>query len=114
MDLYTRTVENSNGIKFKLNLTRSSCVGQTSTSFRPLPFDAPSVDRPAYWAGSRRRRPARLMPEMPDAGEDHGDAVIVRGLDDVVVAHRTARLNHRRRAGLDCHEKSVREWEECV
>jgi hypothetical protein len=27
-----------------------------------------------------------LMPEMPDAGEHHGDAGIVGGLDDFIVA----------------------------
>ena len=41
------------------------------------------------------------MPEMPDAGEHHGDAVIVGGLDDFVVAHRTAGLDHRGGAGFD-------------
>ena len=32
------------------------------------------------------------VPEMPGAGEDHGDAVLVGGGDDFVVAHRAAGL----------------------
>ena len=41
------------------------------------------------------------MPEMPHAGEHHGDAVIVGGLDDFIVTYRTARLDHGGGAGLD-------------
>jgi hypothetical protein len=52
------------------------------------------------------------MPEMPYTGEHHGDAVIVRGLDHIAVAHRAARLDHRGGAGLDRDKESVREWEE--
>src|SRR5690606_4666516 len=33
------------------------------------------------------------VPEMPDAGEHHGDAVGVGGGDDFVVAHRAAGLD---------------------
>ena len=33
------------------------------------------------------------MQEMPDAGEYHGDAVIVNGLDDFLIFYRTARLD---------------------
>ena len=54
------------------------------------------------------------MPEMPDAGEHHGDAVLVGRLDDVLVAHRAARLNDRGGAGLDAGEHPVGEWEERV
>ena len=39
-------------------------------------------DRPA-----RLAIVARLMPEMPDAGEDHRHVAIVRGCDNFVVAH---------------------------
>ena len=44
-----------------------------------------------------------LMLEMPPAGEDHRDAVLVAGRDDFVVADAAARLNDRgnaRRGGL--------------
>ena len=41
------------------------------------------------------------MPEMPDAGEHHGDAGRVGGGDHLVVAHRAARLDHGRRARFD-------------
>jgi monoamine oxidase len=34
------------------------------------------------------------MPEMPDTGEHHGDAVVVGGLDHFVVADRSAGLDH--------------------
>jgi hypothetical protein len=34
------------------------------------------------------------MPEVPHAGEDHGDAVLVGGLDHFFVAERSAGLNH--------------------
>jgi hypothetical protein len=33
------------------------------------------------------------MPEMPCGSEHHGDAVIVGGLDHLVVAHRAAGLD---------------------
>ena len=56
----------------------------------------------------------RSMPEMPDAGEHHGDAVLVGGGDHLVVAHRAARLDDRRRAGLDRRQQPVGEGEERV
>ena len=54
------------------------------------------------------------MPEMPHAGEHHGDAVRVGGGDHVVVAHRAARLDDRRGAGLDGRQQAVGEGEEGV
>src|SRR6266446_2826843 len=44
-----------------------------------------------------RRSPAstRLMPEMPDPGEDHSQAQPVRRFDDLLIAHRTSGLNNR-------------------
>src|SRR5215475_14355921 len=56
----------------------------------------------------------RSVPEVPRAGEHHGDAVVVGGLDHLVVAHRAARLDHRGGAGLDSHQEAVREWEEGI
>ena len=45
----------------------------------------------------RARRPAgRSVAEMAHAGEHHRDAVLVGRGDDFAVAHRTARLDHRR------------------
>ena len=41
------------------------------------------------------------MPEMPHAGEHHGDAVVVGGLDHFVVADRSAGLDHGGGAGFD-------------
>src|SRR5712692_3682414 len=46
-----------------------------------------------------------LMPEMPGAGEYHGDPVIVRRFDNFAIAHRAARLDHRGRTSLDRDEK---------
>ena len=54
------------------------------------------------------------MPKMPRAGKDHGDAVLVGGLDHLFVAHRPAGLDHRGRAGLDGDEEAVGEREEGV
>ena len=54
------------------------------------------------------------MPEVPHAGEHHGDAVLVGGGDHLVVAHRAARLDHRRGAGLGRREQAVGEGEEGV
>ena len=54
------------------------------------------------------------MLEMPRAREHHGDAVVVGGLDHLVVAHRAAGLDHRGGASLDCDQQSVGEGEEGV
>jgi len=43
----------------------------------------------------------RLMPEMPDAGEHHGDPGVVGGFYHLIVADRSAGLDHRGGAGLD-------------
>jgi glutamate dehydrogenase len=51
------------------------------------------------WPGPKRR--ASSVPEMARAREDHGDAVVVGGLDHLVVAHRAAGLDHRGCARLD-------------
>ena len=49
---------------------------------------------------------------MPNGrGEHHGDAMGVGGLDDFVVAHRAARLDHSGGAGLDGNQQTVRERE---
>ncbi len=41
-----------------------------------------------------------LVPEMPDAGEDHRHLAFVSGGDRFFVAHRTARLNRASGAGI--------------
>jgi len=45
-----------------------------------------------------RRDDKESVPEMPDTGEHHGDAVVVGGLDHLIVADRAAGLNHSRSA----------------
>jgi hypothetical protein len=41
---------------------------------------------------------------MPDPGEHHGDAGIVGGVDDFIIAYRSAGLNHGGGAGFDCDQ----------
>src|SRR5262249_5672839 len=44
----------------------------------------------------RQARSCRAsVPEVAVAGEDHGEALVVGGLDHLVVAHRAAGLDHR-------------------
>ena len=52
--------------------------------------------------------------EVALAGEDHRDAVLVGGGDDLVVADRAARLDHRRDAGRGGRVEAVAEREEGV
>ena len=54
------------------------------------------------------------MPEVPRAGEYHGDATIVGGFDHFAVANRAAGLDHRGGAGLDRDQEAVGEREERV
>ena len=55
-----------------------------------------------------------LVPEVPDAGEDHRDAALVRGGDDLVVAHAAARLDHRGGAVVGDDVEAVAEREERI
>ena len=54
------------------------------------------------------------MPEVPAPREHHGEPGLVGGADDLVVAHRAAGLDHRRRAGLGRRQEPVGEGEEGV
>ena len=54
------------------------------------------------------------MSEVPDPGEYHCDAVIVRRLDDFGVPHRAAGLDHCCGPGFDRDKKAVGERKECV
>jgi len=47
-------------------------------------------------------------------GEDHRQARFVGGSDHFVIADRSARLNHRGRAGFGSREQSIGEREEGV
>ena len=44
----------------------------------------------------------RSMPEMPHTRKHHGDPGVVGGLYHLIVADRTAGLNHGGGAGFDC------------
>ena len=57
---------------------------------------------------------AASVPEVAHAGEEHRDAGRVGGGDHLLVAHRAAGLDHRRRAGLGDREQAVGEGEEGV
>src|SRR3954466_6066269 len=52
--------------------------------------------------------------EVPHAGEDHGDAALVRGRDPFRVAHAAAGLDHRGAGRLGQGVEPVAEREECV
>ena len=56
----------------------------------------------------------QLMPEVAQAGEHHGEARRVGGGDHLVVAHRAAGLDDRRRARLRHHIEPVGEGKERV
>jgi hypothetical protein len=52
--------------------------------------------------------------EVTHAGEDHRQTGFVGGLDDLIVAHRAARLDHHGRASFDSGQQAVGEGEEGV
>ena len=54
------------------------------------------------------------MPEVADAGEDHGEIGLVRSLDHFVITHRTAGLDHGGGAGLRSLQQTIGEREESV
>jgi hypothetical protein len=54
------------------------------------------------------------MPEVPRAREHHGDAMVVRGFDHLVIAHGAAGLNHGGRARFDRDQKPVCEREKSI
>ena len=54
------------------------------------------------------------MTEVAHAGHDHGDAMLVGGGDDLVVAHGASRLNDGGGAGFHGGEKPVGEGKEGV
>ena len=54
------------------------------------------------------------MMEQTDAGERHHDAILVAGLNDIVIANRAARLCDVSDTGLLCALDVVAEREECV
>ena len=54
------------------------------------------------------------MPEVADAGEDHGHAQPVSGVDDILISYRSAGLDDGRGAGLGYGLQAVGEGEEGV
>src|SRR5213079_395555 len=60
------------------------------------------------------RRILLSMTEMARAGVQHHHAALVGGVDHFLVAHRSARLDHAGRAGVDHHVEPVAEREEGI
>ncbi len=54
------------------------------------------------------------MFEMPYAGENHGDAVLIGSRDDFFIAHGAARLNHCRNSMLCGFVNTITKREEGV
>ncbi len=54
------------------------------------------------------------MTEMADAGEDHGNAAVVGGLDDFLIADGAAGLDGAGGAGLGGGDEAIGEWEKGV
>jgi len=54
------------------------------------------------------------MPEVPCAGEHHGEPQPVRGLNHFLIAYRSSRLHHGRSAEARCFFHPVREREKRV
>ena len=79
--------------------------------FRMRKADIEELQSPRPGDG-RGRHP--LVAEVPHSREDHRQSGFVGGGDDLVVADRTARLDHRRRARFDRGKQPVGEREEGV
>ncbi len=56
----------------------------------------------------------RSMPEMPYPCEDHGNAVFISRRDHLVIAHRTARLNHCLDSSRGSGINAIAEWKERI
>ncbi len=54
------------------------------------------------------------MPEVANAGEDHGYAEPVGGGDDVLILYRSARLNHGSCSRCSHRFKTIRKGKESV
>jgi hypothetical protein len=61
-----------------------------------------------------REREESLMPEVPHAGEQHGETGFVGRGDHFIIPNRTAGLDHCGGASLDRGQQAVGEWEEGV
>src|SRR5436190_4141923 len=109
----TRVAENHLGQRSK----RPASTGRTygcKRSDQTLKKNSCGTGAVHIWVPAFAGTTTGSMPEMPDAGEHHGDAVIVGGLDDFVVAHRTAGLDHRGGAGFDRNQQAIGERQERV
>src|SRR3954462_12303239 len=66
--------------------------------------------------GSSRKgiRSDSSVPEVPPAGEHRREALLVGGLDHLLVVHRSARLHYGGPPSRSDRVKTVPKWEECV
>lgn len=70
--------------------------------------------KPKNTLSSIRGTHFRSMPEMPYPCEDHGNAVFISRRDHLVIAHRTARLNHCLDSSRGSGINAIAEWKERI
>src|SRR6185369_6951599 len=93
----------------RVMVARLSTLATYSTLILSLSKDGPRAQPCGSTSSPRGLRDCPSMPEVAHAGEDHGEAFLVGGLDHLLVLHGTARLNDRYRAGFRRHQQTVGE-----
>src|SRR5450432_106164 len=81
--------------------TKASARPAASGSFNAAPAGPPQGRRRPPGGQRAQRAWGLSMPEVAHASEDHGDAALVCRDYDLVVAHRSAWLDHARGADVD-------------
>ena len=56
---------------------------------------------------------SKLVPEMPDPGEDHRHIVLIDRLDDLLIPNRSARLNRASRTSVGRGNQTVGKGKQC-
>ena len=80
----------------------AEAIGVRQTMFIAGSFGGIATFAFLLWPGVRdTERTGLSVPEVPGSGEDHGDAVLVGGGDDLLVAHGTTGLDDRSSPGRD-------------
>jgi hypothetical protein len=54
------------------------------------------------------------VPEVPDPGIRHNDALLIRGINDFLITHRPTRLNNASRTGRHHHIQPIAERKEGI